>query len=197
MTTPNTFLVGACPMLSASGEAAKFKYFRHDDSKGNVWLVADHEDAADNIYVELASTRGSSNGFAGRTLDFEMVYGSTLSLQGPWRTSAEALLAATGVDLTSTYRTFCVIAKSRSYPAEHRGRALFSDVLYIDEAPVRGPFDRPEILEKAEKFADELGHSVYFYKESKGGSSSRTVDPLCSETGKRKYVPALAAGESA
>lgn len=187
MVQSTTFTPSSRPMISAQHELTKFRYALHQDSQGNRWFVPDSPHASENIYVEIRSTRGRSRGMAGSMAKFKLVTGDIVEIQGPWHTSSEALLEATGVDVTNTHRTFCVIAKRRTYV---RGEPSFEEVLYKDPQPVVGRFERPEMLAKAEAFADTLGHTVYLYKESFGGSSATPINPMSDELGNRRmFVP--------
>lgn len=194
MIQSTTFTPSRRPMISAQHELTRFRYALHQDSQGNRWFVPDSPYASENIYVEIRSTRGKSRGMAGSMTKFKLVTGDIVEIQGPWHTTSESLLKTTGVDVTNTHRTFCVIAKRRKYV---RGEDSFEEVLYKDPQPVVGRFARPEILAKAEAFADTLGHTVYLYKESLGGRSAMLINPMSDELGNRRmFVPCPNAGNS-
>lgn len=165
-------------MICASSEAERHEYYKFVGKSGRIWLVAEVSYAGEHVYV---SGDENSQGFGGRTLRFNLVNGEGLDLKGPWHSNPEALFQDTGVDVRGRHRTFCVIAKYREFNGD---KCTFKDVLYQDREPVLGYFDRPDVKKLAKNFAIELGHSVYVYKETKGGSSNFSVDPA------DKFIPA-------
>lgn len=157
-------------MFSVRGEAAQHKYHCYVDKSGNRWLVADTLNAAENVYVEDKNPK--SQGFGGATLTFPLVDGTSISLKGPWHTTAGSLYENTGVDVRDKHYTFCLIAlKREGYPTVYR------DIVYIDKDPVLGDYHRKEVEDLAQQYADELGQYVYFYKSTKGGSCSTPMVP--------------------
>ena len=186
------FVIGAYQQISASGEVASRKFHMVKGKSGMRWLYsAVDQDVASFVYVEGKS---GSRGFGGRELRFALADGGEVSLTGPWHSNADAMFQDTGVDVRGKMFSFCVIAKRRGRIKEVRDTAFgpreftrdtLEGVLHQDEAPVLATFERPEIKEMAERFADELGHSVYLYKETRGGSSNGPVDPINLATDKR------------
>lgn len=186
------FVIGEYKQISASGEVAAWKFHMVKGKSGKRWLYsAVDQDVASFVYVEGGP---GSKGFGGRELRFELVEGGEVLLTGPWHSNADAMFQDTGVDVRDKMFSFCVIAKRRgrigftretAFGPREFTRETLEDVLYWDEAPVLATFERPEIKEMAERFADELGHSVYLYKETRGGSSNGSVDPINPATGKR------------
>lgn len=173
------FEIGAYRMFSGSAEAAKHKYHKYVGKSGRIWLVADIPNAGENVYVEGGP---NSDGFGGSELKFELQGSDEIvTLKGPWHSNSEALFEDTGVDVRDRFYTFCVIAKWRDTEIDpinrHYPRTVMNGVLYRDEQPVLGSFDRPEIKKLAKDFANSLQHSVYVYKETRGGSSNVPVDP--------------------
>lgn len=161
------------PMLSGSHEAAQHKYQLLVGKSGRRWLVADNEAAGENVYVEGGP---NSDGFAGRILTFELVSGDTLSLKGPWHSNPDALFADTGHDVRDKHRTQGIIALRRERGAKYYEPDKFYDVIYYDEAPVLGTYNRVKDL--AEQFAEGFDGTIFVSFKTKGGG-------LASWAGKR------------
>lgn len=153
-------------MFSGSADAESKVYNLVVGKSGKRWLYTDY---ADNIYVEGVP---NSRGFGGRTLTFELINGSEIKLTGPWHTNAETLYRDTSVDLRDKHLTFIVVAleRVRVWP-----KIILKDVIYKDEKPLLGLFNRGDII--AKKLAIELNKTVFVYRQSKGGSSCGPVTP--------------------
>jgi len=106
-----------------------------------------------------------SNGYGGSTLKFPLEDGTELELQGPWHSNSESFYEDTGIDIRDTHYTFVIISKNRDYDMY---RWIMKDIIYIDEKPTLGKFERGEDM--AIEFVKKLGHPVYLYAESSGGS---------------------------
>lgn len=138
---------------------------------GAIWLY--EKDVAQPLYV---SGGQGSRGFGGSELTFKLrdsIAGS-ITLKGPWASNSDAFFADTGIDVRDKYWTFVVISRYRfSYydpeTGKYDGRLLLSDVLYRDEGPQQGTFDRGKDI--ARKLANQLGHPVCLHSSSYGGSS--------------------------
>lgn len=171
---PNSHIITrSYQMFCGQTEAVERRYFRHDDPKGRVWLVADQPNAGDNVYYHDPKDL-NSQGFGGATLDFPLVDGGDYSAKGAWHSNSSALLDSTGVDVTAQHLTFVVISKGREYEGEE---TVMLDVVYKDEAPQIGTFDRyKEIAAKLPK-----GRYCY-YSESHGGSSNGWVGDIDDST---------------
>lgn len=186
------FVIGEYQQISASGEVAARKFHMVKGKSGMRWLYsAVDQDVASFVYVEGGP---GSRGFGSRDIRFELVEGGAVLLTGPWHSNADAMFRDTGIDVRDKMFSFCVIAKRRgrikfigetAFGPREITRDTLEDVLYMDKAPVLATFERPEIKEMAEWFADMLGHSVYLYKETRGGSSNGSVDPVNLVTGQR------------
>lgn len=168
--TDNDYVIERQPMVCGSAEAESRKYHKYVGKSGKIWLVADQEDAASNVYVEGGP---NSDGFAGRTLTFSLVEGGEVSLKGPWHANSDSLFADTGVDVRDRVFTFVVISRDRK-SGEHY-ESIMVDVLYRDEEPQLGSFHRGDVL--ARQWAKEIGAPVFLYSQSKGGSSCGQVKP--------------------
>ena len=165
-------------MISGIGEALERIYQKHIGKSGRTWMVAIQDNPGDNVYVSadpsdgyLAGYRGF-RGFGGATLQFKLEDGTIEELQAPWHSNADALFDDTGIDARDRYETFVVVSKRREFIDY---QTVMADVLYIDEKPQCGVFDRGDGI--AKKFADELGKPVFLYSESRGGSSCGAVYP--------------------
>lgn len=160
------------PMISASGDAAERKFHLYTTKAGKRWVVADQPNAGENIYVDGGK---GSEGMAGRTLTFALASGETVDFIGPWKAGANALFAATGVDVRDTIYTRGVAA----FGIEHNkvfGRPhTYLDVQHYDETPVLGSYERVERI--AQRISDESGRIVYFAYSSKGGGSAFRCKP--------------------
>lgn len=150
-------------MVSASGEASKYKYRLYHSGSGKQWLVADIPNAGDEVYMEGGP---NSQGFGGATLAFELLGGGEIKLKGPWHSSSHALWEAIGIDVRDKHLTFVVISRGRRY---ENGQAILTDVIYKDEEPVIGSFDRGKEL--ARRLGHYIRRNLYLYSKSSGGSS--------------------------
>jgi hypothetical protein len=164
------FILHRAPMISGIADAAVRTYRSYVGQSGRTWLVACQDAAADNIYV--SDPNPNSQGFAGATLRFLLEDGQVLSLQGPWHSSAESLLADTGIDIRDKHRTFVVIYLQRAF---EDGKAKCRGVLYKDDVPTLGSFEGGKNL--AQEYANRRGEPVYCYSESAGGSWDGLVTP--------------------
>jgi hypothetical protein len=159
------------PMTSASGEAAKHRYILALGKDGKKWVYADAPNAADQVWVDGGPR---SEGSGGRTLTFELSDGGTVDLQGPWKTGADGLLKATGIDIRDRYTTRGIVALERD-----KGNVYAPDtyrqIIHYDEAPVIGTFDR--VRDVAQAAANTLGVRVQVGVISQGGGYGGWADP--------------------
>ncbi len=167
------FVVGREPMVSAADEAMKRKYRRADGKDGRIWLYAVQENSGDNVYVWADDPK--SDGFGGRMLTFSLEDGEELNLRAPWQSNTDALFRETGVDLRDKHRTFGVVSLDRGSTGSPRYDTVMLGVIWRDEAPVVGAFDRVKLL--AQKMADEMGRRLFYYARSQGGSSCGPIYP--------------------
>lgn len=175
-----TFVAKQRGMLCGSYEAEKRTYTMYQETSGKRWLVANQENAADNIYVEGGR---NSEGFGGRLIKFTLTDLTEVELQGPWHTCAEALFAATGVYVNHLHKTYGAIALERGggWPD-----TILNKVLFMDSQPVIGHFNRIERI--AQEFANKYKKTVYYFSESASGSCCGPVDPTDS---KGKRIPSV------
>jgi len=164
------FVAENAPMICGSAEAEAREYqVAIDKNRGVVWFYTlSDPDPGGHVYCHDPRDV-NSQGYAGRTITFKVGKTGTYNAKGPWHATAEALFTGTGVDIRDKYLTFVAIAKRRG-KNEGNTRAILEDVLYMDEKPILGLFERGRNL--ARKMATELGHPVCCYSESGGGSSS-------------------------
>ena len=157
-------------MICASQEAETRRYNKYIGKSGRIWLVADQKNKADNVYVEGGK---NSEGFAGRTINFKLVDGGEISLKGPWHSNTGSLYSDTGVDLRNEFLTYVVVALRHKYEGWYK--VIMIDVLYKDESPQIGCYDRGRKI--AKKIANELKMTVCCHIKTKGGSSTGPVEP--------------------
>ena len=176
MVTKDEFIIGRQTMKCSSHEAEIRKYRWFKGKSGARWLVADQPNEGDNVYVEEMNPNGGHGfqGFGGRTLTFPLINGGEIKLKAPWMSNSNALFNDTGHDVRNKHLTFVVIAKKRDTIGPHYNTRL-SGILYKDDNWTIGLFDRGK--HRAQMLANKLGHSIYLYSESQGGSSCGPVDP--------------------
>lgn len=158
-------------MICGSHEAEVRKYYPTIDEEGAVWLIADQPNMADNIYY--CNFASESQGFAGRTLHFNLVDGEEIDLPAPWHTNSQALKHRCGIDITDLHLTYVVIAKNRAL--DKNLNTVYGDVVYEDKEPTLGYFKRGEHI--AKELANKLNTVLYCYSESAGGSSDSPIYP--------------------
>ena len=163
------------PMKCGSYEAEKRIYKLLIGKSGKRWLVSVQTNEADNIYVE---GNKNSDGFGGRTLNFELENGEKLDLKGPWHSNSTALFEDTGYDIRNKHLTFGVIALDRKYISYNKPD-IYIDVLYKDEDFVVGEFERIEKM--AQEFSNKLNKKVAYGVKSWGGGSSGWKQPIALE----------------
>ncbi len=156
-------------MFSGQGEAVRNKYYKYVGKSGNTWLVADSDHAAENVYVTDSPRNNGTRGFGGATLKMELVDGGIFELHGGWHGNAGAFFDDTGIDIRNQYRTFVVLAKEREGTNDGTYRTVFRGIVYKDDKPTLGNFDRYKDLIK------QYPEAKYYYSCSRGGSSSGPV----------------------
>jgi hypothetical protein len=167
-------------MICASADAQSRKYRKVTGKSGRNWYIA-IDSPAGNVYVSPKSEENTPGykgfkGFGGRTLQFELEDGTVDHIQGPWHSNSDSLFEDTGVDVRDQHVTFGVISRDfKSDPDDPWGDGIMVDVLYIDEEPNKGSFDRIDKL--AEEYAEREGKQIMYYRESKGGSCRGPVKP--------------------
>jgi hypothetical protein len=170
--TANDFVGEDYAMFSGQADAVERKYHKHIGKSGNTWLVADQEEAAENVYVtnnpkNTTSPKQRFEGFGGATLSFPLVDGTTFDLHGGWHSNADALYNDTGIDVRGTTRTFVVLGMDRTFI---KGlRCVIKDVIYRDEKPTLGRYDRYKDLIK------KFPQAKVYYMTSKGGGSNGQI----------------------
>ena len=151
--------------------------FHHVEGDGLHWLYADQDAAADLIYVGLDYPH-DSRGTDGKVTTFSLVDGNRLDLHGPWKSNAEALRDATGIDITDRYSNRGVVAlqigETNSAPG-HCRREEYTDLVHIDDDWVISTADRIELL--AQRVANERGQRAYYYMQTYGGAERDWRDP--------------------
>lgn len=150
-------------MKCGQSEAQERIYKKIDDSSGRVWLIAKQPNEADNIYYHDPRDKGSQ-GFSGSTLAFRLEDGSVYEAKGPWHSNSDSLYKATGYDIRD--KSAAQVAIGLEYRS---GFMTIGKVIYLDEVPVIGKFDRDKDI--ALKFANQLNRPVMRLRKSASGSS--------------------------
>lgn len=167
---PDEFVTDDYQMFCGQGEAVERKYYRYVGKSGNTWLVADQENAAENVYVTDSPRNNGKQGFGGATLRMPLIEGGEFALVGGWHSNSDALFADTGIDVRDKYRTFVLLAMKRETTDDGTYRSIFREIVYRDTAPTLGRYDRYKEIMAAHPEAD------YYYMTSHGGSSSGMTD---------------------
>lgn len=179
-------------MISASGEAQAKEYL-HIKGKKWDWLVQPNREAESILCWK--DSKGTSKGFAGRTLKLKVI-GELLEVpwvglepfmyeepcefqwQGPWASNTESLFVDTGYDIRDRIKSWGCIGKRRSYDKSNQpfgaSRQVIEELVYFDEAPQYGTGRR--IQDLAQKMSDELEITLFYYEETRGGSSCGPVN---------------------
>lgn len=181
------FTAPAYSMFSASGDVTQ-RLWRRVPNKPNFpdyheWYVPANGDTTPILYHNRRDV--NSRGFGGRTLKIRVVNHldpdaadaiQEVDLQGPWSGNSAALFEQTGLDYTQMYLTWGCIGKKRSYQGNAGGasRTVIEDLVYFDDQPTRGPFNRIERL--AKQLSDEMGVPLAYWETSYGGSTSAVVN---------------------
>lgn len=160
-----------------SNNISKPTYKVIQEKNGRIWLVANKSNLADHIYVAAHPDENKKGyrgfrGFGGSTLTFHLENGTTLSLQGPWKSNSDSLFQSTGYDIRDQHLTYGAVGLGRIYK---NNICYLLDIIYCDHQPVIGIFDRIKII--AQEYANKLQQTIYYFNQSNGGSSCGPVDP--------------------
>jgi hypothetical protein len=158
------------PMISAAGQILESVYDRYEDPKkpGFYWFVrADVENKAEHILFGSPNYTGSQ-GMGGRTIPIKCTDGTTIDIQGPWWSNSDALFSSTGIDVRNTVLSFVVISRDIKYD---RDGDVLIDVVYKDDAPTIGPWDRHKIVAKDVFEALPEVDKLVLYHRTQGGCS--------------------------
>jgi hypothetical protein len=140
---------------------------------GKAWFYKPGKFAATAIYVDGGK---GSQGFGGQTLQFKLEDGTTFDSAGPWMTTAENMLADTGVDLRDQQATRVIISRKVHYPKNiYAFMPDMIDVVYYEEQFVEGRFERAK--EKVREIVKETGESLHYFIESFGGAQCGMMKP--------------------
>ena len=166
------FSIHSGGMICGSADAEKQTYKMIVGKSGLRWLVAIQPNEGDHIYVE---GKPNSDGFAGRTLSFNLESGEVINLTGPWKSNSDSLLQDTGYDATYRHGTIGVVALKVENGKHYNDPNTYSEVLYADKDWTLGEYDR--ILKIAQQFANQKGLPVAYAMKSYGGGSSGWMQP--------------------
>lgn len=137
--------------------------FRLVPGETQTWLVrCDVPNMGDHIYVTDPEP-GAMRGFGGRQLIFALEQGGVYSADGPWHSNGNALFKDTGLDIRDLHMTRVVLT------------AQDGTVIYHEDEPLLGPFDRGEQLARA--LARVRREPVQVYSSNAGGSSTKWIKP--------------------
>lgn len=154
-------------MFSASGEVLERVWKKIVVNDKSVFLIPVNEEEPGAHVWWCDPTSKNSEGCAGRTIPFRLEDGTDFMAQGPWHTNTDSLFKATGVDLRDKHLTFVVLGKNRTM--DKNMRTVIEDVVYIDEKPTLGHYDRYKTL------ITQHPEATHYYMESHGGSCSGPV----------------------
>jgi len=134
----------------------------------NTWIIpTTGPDRAS--YIHLVNPR--SRGYSGLVLDFPLTNGTIFQAVAPWNCSADALKMSTGIDLTTEHLSLVVVGKSLKLAP--RSNAVIQDVLYMDDEPKEGTYNRAELI--ALRILQQTGlSSVAIFSCSRGGYTLKT-----------------------
>ena len=166
------FVTDEYRMFSGQGAVMERKFKKYQGKSGNTWYLSLQDNCADNVYVDQHNPK--SDGFGGATLTFELEDGTIDSVKGPWHSNSKAFSKDTGIDITNKHLTFVVISKERGQDEKYR--TVMKDVLYEDEHPILGVYDRYKDI--AKPFIEEAVKNetnLYYYSKGTGGSSNGPI----------------------
>lgn len=167
----NEFVTEDYQMTCGASEVQSRVFDKYYSEKSRVtWLVAVQSNAGDNIYASNPDNR-KGEGFGGRVIPLKCSDGTTFDLNGGWHGNSDALFRATGVDVRDKHLTFVVLAKERSFTEDRSMRTILRDVVYKDEVPTVGKFQRWKTLVK------QFPEAAFYYSQSNGGSSCGPISP--------------------
>jgi len=157
-------------VVSGFAEAERHVYRMVVGKSGRAWFYpSELHNAADYIYVtDSEDWDKAGRGFGGATVELQLDNGTRFSLKGGWHSNDEAFYEDTGVDIREKHLTFVIIAKQRA-------EGMMQDVVYYDESPQVGFFNRGE--RTALEMATKLDEPLYYFSRSAGGSISARVYP--------------------
>jgi hypothetical protein len=154
--------------ISSSGvvDESIFDRYEAPHRPGYYWFVK-HGVPNRSEYIFFGSPHSTkSEGMGGRIIPFKCTDGQTIDIQGPWWSNSDSFFKSTGIDITNEYLTFVVISRDRTYEKDHH---TMIDVVYKDEAPVLGQYDRWKQVLK-DVFSTIPDEKLFVYYESTGGS---------------------------
>lgn len=151
------------PIICGQAEASS-KVYRKVEGKRDTWYIPLNDWPTEGIQIDTHNPK--SDGYGGATLSFTLEDGTIDKVKGPWHSNSDSLFEDTGIDIRNTHRSRVVLFLSRG-----RDLDTYNDVVYFEESPVIGAFDRYE--EVCAKFQEENpGVQFYYLSITHGGSSS-------------------------
>jgi hypothetical protein len=180
--SPSYHMVSADPKRSDVWKRATGK-------SGRIWL---YQPEGSRVWVDGGK---GSRGCGGRDIPFTLDDGSTVTLTGPWCSNADSFFADCGIDVRENFMTWGCIGLGRGYDAQTQ-RSYIDDLIWFDPEPVKGFFDRVDLLAWEMQQA-EPERKLYMYWESAGGSSLGPVqEPYRVRLARKEpYAVAVASGD--
>jgi hypothetical protein len=162
-----------------------------ESAKGHTYIIpTDVLNIADHVHVDTHDPK--SDGYGGRTLEFELENGEIYMAKGPWHSSGSVLLDV-GLDVRDLHMTMLTLWSTKKEEVTHKGyitdeetgKLTWTDVtrtidvkdeiIYEEKLPVLGMFMRGERVAAA--YAKATGKTIYYRSESYGGASQQLITP--------------------
>jgi len=161
----NNYLIGTETRMyngKFSRQHVAYNFFIDDANK--IWLVGNIDNKADYIYVSIPTIIDEK----GMQATFDIVgHAGYLILENVFKSNAQSLYKATGMDLRKTYINYVVISRRRKDPV------LF-DVVYMDRKPILSTLNRG--VKKTRRIVKERNESLYCYTRGLGGFNIEKIN---------------------
>ena len=156
-------------MYAGRGEATKPTYTLYTGTSGCLWLVGDGDDPTDEIYcTDSTDPNKAGQGFAGATIEMQLVNGTTFLLKGGWHASTTGLLIDTGIDLTDKFWVKLTISRRVEY--DDYGTPVMHGLVYQDEDFVQETHERRDKF--PQQLSDQLNETLRVLVEGRKGWQS-------------------------
>lgn len=172
-------------MICASAQAESAKYRKVQGKGRSTWLVPLDNDPY-KIHVDMHDP--NSEGYAGRTISFNLEDGTEYNAKGPWNSNVDALFQDTGIDLRSTFNIkLRVYDAAKHYEIHDNLRKKHTpcqcfvadcDHGFLEEIEYKNcvyGIDREEVQKFLKKYKKDLRISKFVYRAYTGG-----FEPACS-----------------
>ena len=154
-----------------NNEAPVYVCYKDNRYKDRLWLVQRNcVNPGDTVHCGYPYDT-KSQGYAGRWLVFPTADGTTITLQGPWHSNADALFEYTGIDVRSKH--YCQVVIGKDFAAGPPSMNVITGLLYYEEPCVQS-YDRyKDLLYDLMTQHPELDKLVYNHAGG-GGASTGT-----------------------